>query len=163
MPRPHKCRYVGDAPVVTVFKPAGIPAKSLELVELRLDELEALRLADREGLYQEQAAQKMGISRATFGRLLEQAHRKVAQALFEGKGLSFTGGAVASPIVRGFVCRNCGKQFDVPPGAAHPSECPYCQSHDISVVPETSVELPFVGSRGRGGGRRCRFRGGRGG
>ncbi len=52
-----------------------------------MDELEALRLADVEGLYQEEAARQMNISRATFGRIVEAAHRKVADAILHGKAL----------------------------------------------------------------------------
>ncbi|MEN6296748.1 MAG: DUF134 domain-containing protein, partial [Rectinema sp.] len=58
-----------------------------ELIVLEPDEVEALRLADLESLYQEQAARMMGISRQTFGRILERAHRKVADALLNGKAL----------------------------------------------------------------------------
>ena len=59
----------------------------LEEVVLTLDELEAVRLADRQGLYQEAAALQMGVSRQTFGNILVSAHRKVAEALLEGKAL----------------------------------------------------------------------------
>jgi predicted DNA-binding protein (UPF0251 family) len=59
----------------------------LEEVFLLMDEVEALRLADLEGLYHEDAARKMGVSRATFGRILKQAKRKVAEALLKGKAL----------------------------------------------------------------------------
>lgn len=52
-----------------------------------MDEVEALRLADLEGLYHEDASRKMGVSRATFGRILKQAKRKVAEALLKGKAL----------------------------------------------------------------------------
>jgi predicted DNA-binding protein (UPF0251 family)/predicted Fe-Mo cluster-binding NifX family protein len=58
-----------------------------DLVALEPDEIEALRLADLESLYQEQAARMMGISRQTFGRILERAHKKVADALLNGKAL----------------------------------------------------------------------------
>lgn len=61
---------------------------------LTLDEAEAIRLADFEGLYQEEAAQRMGISRPTFGRILESAHRKIAEALISGKLLRIEGGPV---------------------------------------------------------------------
>jgi len=64
----------------------------LEAVNLRVDELEAVRLADFEGLYQEAAAEKMHISRQTFGRILESAHKKIADALVNGKALSIEGG-----------------------------------------------------------------------
>lgn len=66
----------------------------LEEVTLTLDELEALRLADFNGLYQEQAAEKMNISRATFARIIESARRKVADALLHGKALRVEGGPV---------------------------------------------------------------------
>jgi predicted DNA-binding protein (UPF0251 family) len=66
----------------------------LEQVTLTLDEVESLRLADLEGLYQEDAAQKMKVSRATFARIVEQARRKVAEALIHGKALRLEGGTV---------------------------------------------------------------------
>lgn len=60
----------------------------LERIELGLDELEAMRLADLEGHYQEEAAAVMGVSRPTFGRIIEAARRKVADALLNGKALA---------------------------------------------------------------------------
>lgn len=74
-------------PGVSFFKPAGIPARDLEIIEIDIDEFEAIRLADREGMYQEDAALKMNISRQTFGRIIDSAHRKIATAITEGKGL----------------------------------------------------------------------------
>jgi predicted DNA-binding protein (UPF0251 family) len=53
-----------------------------------MDELETIRLADFEGLYHEQAAEQMNISRATFGRILDSARRKVADAIINGKALN---------------------------------------------------------------------------
>ena len=76
------------------FKPAGVPACTLEQVTLTLDEVEALRLADLQGLYQEPAAEQMKISRPTFTRIIEVARRKVAEALIHGKALRLEGGAV---------------------------------------------------------------------
>lgn len=95
MPRPPKCRTIEGQPRVTRYKPSGIPARLLETVVLGLDELEAIRLADADRLYQEDAAKRMGISRPTFGRLVAEARHKVADALFNGKALVFSGGAVA--------------------------------------------------------------------
>ena len=68
--------------------------RMLQQVALTVDELEAIRLADLEGLYQEQAAQQMHVSRQTFGRILEAAHKKVAEALVNGKALSIEGGPI---------------------------------------------------------------------
>ena len=62
-----------------------------------MDEFEAIRLADLEGLYQEQAAERMNVSRQTFGRIVEAARRKVAQALFDGLALRIEGGEVEMP------------------------------------------------------------------
>ncbi len=102
MPRPHCPRYVSARPYAVYFKPAGIPAHALQEVVLELDELEALRLADLEGLYQAQAAETMRVSRATFGRILESAHRKVAEALVLGKALELrTGPNVVLPVDHG--------------------------------------------------------------
>ena len=65
MPRPRRCRRVRFEPSTTYFKPAGIPIRSLEEVVLTVDEIEAIRLKDGEGMSQEQAAEKMNISQPT--------------------------------------------------------------------------------------------------
>jgi predicted DNA-binding protein (UPF0251 family) len=94
MPRPCCRRRISGLPDCRLFKPAGIPASALEETVLGLDELEALRLADLEGLYQDAAAARMGVSRQTFGRIVEGARRKVAGALIEGRALRIEGGEV---------------------------------------------------------------------
>ena len=94
MPRPCCRRHVGCAPDAIYFKPTGVPLHLLEEVVLPLDELEALRLADLNGQYQEQAAEQMKISRATFARIIEVARQKVADALINGKALRIEGGPV---------------------------------------------------------------------
>jgi predicted DNA-binding protein (UPF0251 family) len=66
----------------------------LQCVELTVDELEAIRLADCECLYQEEAARRMNVSRQTFGRILDAARGKVADAIVHGKALSIQGGPV---------------------------------------------------------------------
>ena len=76
------------------MKPAGVPARDLEEVVLGFDEAEALRLADLEGFYQEAAARSMGVSRQTFGRIVESARRKVADAILNGKALRIEGGEI---------------------------------------------------------------------
>lgn len=87
MVRPLKCRMIGVSPTATYFKPRGIGMAMLEEVTLELDELEALRLADLEGLYQADAAECMGISRQTFANIVARARHKVAEALIHGKAL----------------------------------------------------------------------------
>jgi predicted DNA-binding protein (UPF0251 family)/predicted Fe-Mo cluster-binding NifX family protein len=85
-------RRVSGRPAWTVFKPAGAPVRDLPEIELTLDEFEAVRLADHEGLYQEAAALRMGVSRQTFGRIVESARRKIAGALVNGCALRVEGG-----------------------------------------------------------------------
>jgi len=97
MPRPRCQRWIGFVPDATYFKPAGIPLRALAEVIVTLDEIEALRLADLEGRYQEEAAERMKISRPTFARTVEAARRKVADALVNGKALRIEGGPVALP------------------------------------------------------------------
>ena len=94
MPRPRHCRRVGQLPQATFYKPRGIPLSVLEHITLTIDELEAIRLADLQGLYQEQAAEKMNVSRQTLGRILESAHKKIADALVNGKALLIEGGSI---------------------------------------------------------------------
>ena len=76
----------------------------LETVNLTLDGLEALRLADLEGLYQEEAARRMGVSRATFARVLAAARRAVADALVHGQAVEVRGGAVDRRATRAWPC-----------------------------------------------------------
>jgi predicted DNA-binding protein (UPF0251 family) len=87
MSRPKKCRCIQCQPNAYYFKPRGIPLIHLEEIALELDELEALRLADFEGLYHAEAAKQMNISRATFGRILDQARHKLVEAILGGKAL----------------------------------------------------------------------------
>ena len=94
MPRPRHCRRVARLPQANYYKPRGIPLSVLEEVILTVDEFEALRLTDLEGLYQAQAAEKMSVSRQTLGRILESAHRKIADSLVNGKALLIEGGVV---------------------------------------------------------------------
>ena len=67
---------------------------ALEEVNLTLDELEAIRLADLRGLYQEDAAKKMNVSRQTFGNIINSAHKKIADALLNAKALKIEGGNI---------------------------------------------------------------------
>jgi predicted DNA-binding protein (UPF0251 family) len=68
--------------------------RELEEVVMTLDEFEAMRLADLDGLYQEEAAEQMNVSRPTFSRIIDSAHRKIADALVHGKALRIKGGPV---------------------------------------------------------------------
>jgi len=94
MPRPCRCRRIRCRPDTNYFKPRGIPLDALEEVNLTLDELEAIRLADLTELYQEDAAKKMNISRQTFGNIINSAHKKIADALLNAKALKIEGGNI---------------------------------------------------------------------
>ncbi len=150
MPRPRCWRRIGWLPECRCFQPAGKAVE--ESVVLELDELEALRLADLLNLHQEEAAAKMDVSRPTFGRILEQAHRKVAEALVEGKALEIKteGGNMIVVPQRTFVCYKCGHTLQVPYGEPRPGCCPVCSSRNLHRAPEER------GWRGPGWGR-CRW------
>lgn len=95
MSRPKCNRRICGIPDKNYFKPRGIPSSELTEIVLTLDEYEAIRLADYERLYQEEAAGKMNISRQTFGRIIESAHKKIADVLINGKALKIEGGKVS--------------------------------------------------------------------
>jgi predicted DNA-binding protein (UPF0251 family) len=92
MPRPRRCRRVWFEPNVTYFKPAGVRMTDLEEAILTVDEFEAVRLKDLEGLDEESAARKMNISQPTFNRLVTSARKKIADALVNGKAIKIFGG-----------------------------------------------------------------------
>lgn len=94
MPRPMKCRRVQDRPRAGCFKPSGARGCELQEVVLSLDEFEAIRLADLGGLYHEEGAEQLGVSRQTFGNILKSAHTKVADCLVNAKKLKIEGGTV---------------------------------------------------------------------
>ncbi len=88
-PRHKKHRHCSCPPKGSVYKPTGIPLTKLEMITLQQDELEALKLCDMDGLTQEEAGQRMGVSRGTVQRIVASARRKVATALSECKAIAF--------------------------------------------------------------------------
>ena len=144
MARPPKCRRVEFLPQVTKFKPMGVPGWQLEEVVLTVEELEAIRLKDQEGLEQEDCAQRMEISRPTFHRIITAARAKVAEALIEGKALCISGGTfrVAAGRFRCGVCQHDWHQESLEPGSD--LSCPQCESGQVS------RERGRHGRRGRG-------------
>lgn len=145
MPRPRCCRRIDGAPACKVFKPAGMPTSSLEEVTLTLEEYEAIRLADHEGLYQEEAARRMGVSRQTFGRAVEKARAKVAKALVLGLILRIEvseAEAAALPQVRDFVCQHCGHNWQEPFGTGRPAGCPSCAANNFHRVGCNGTDFP---------------------
>lgn len=88
-PRPKKIRRCEGQFCGRAFKPTGTPLPELEQLNLFRDELEALRLCDLEGLTQEEAGIRMGVSRGTIQRIITGARKKTAQALSAGQALVF--------------------------------------------------------------------------
>ncbi|MCF7919776.1 MAG: DUF134 domain-containing protein [Candidatus Cloacimonetes bacterium] len=134
MTRPKKERLVKQPPLFTAFKPVGIRRYGLETVLLSLDEYEAIRLADQEGLEHSEAAVRMEISRPTFTRLIDAARKKLADFIMNGKLLQIEGGSIH---FKGnvFKCNNCGKIIALPMDE-HVILCPYCESEDITDLAE---------------------------
>jgi len=141
MSRPRKIRRVSKPPICSRFKPVGIPARLLDVVDLSVDEYEALRLADYKGLEHKDAAEKMGISRPTFTRLIEQARKKIASGIIEGKEISIGGGdfQFMHHMVR---CRSCGTLSNY--SQQVPIKCPECDEDDLE-----NLNMYYQGGRGR--------------
>ena len=91
--RPKKTRWIKCRPGERCFRPRCKPLSKLEGVSLSLDEFEAVRLADYEGLKQEDAAKRMKISRPTFSRIVTSARSKIADALTNVKAIRIKGGS----------------------------------------------------------------------
>ena len=152
MPRPKKCRRVEFIPDTTYFKPAGIPPRVLKEVVVSFEEAEAVRLKDLEGLEQGEAARRMGISRATFQRVLASSRQKTTTALLHGQAIKIEGGDF-DMARRRFRCGNDGTEWDVmfeKMVSGDPQSCPQCHSSNVHPVPPRGF-----GGRGRGprGGR----------
>ena len=145
MGRRQMWRKVSFIPAVNYFKPAGIPLAALGEANLLVEEAEAIRLKDLEGLEQEECAQKMNISRTTFSRILDSARQKIADALLNGKAIRIEGGNFEM-AVRRFRCVS-GHEWEVPFEmmiSAPPEFCPKCDTPSI---------MPLLPS-GMGWGRR---------
>lgn len=108
MPRPKNSRKIVSPPLMQGFKPFGIPRRELETIVMSIDEYEAIRLLDYEGLTQEQAAEKMNVSRPTLTRIYENARRSMARTLVEGTMMVIEGGNVEFDH-DWYRCRRCHK------------------------------------------------------
>jgi uncharacterized protein len=128
MPRPVCCRRVGAAPAHRCFAPTDDASSPFGAVVLLVDELEAIRLADLERLYHEQAADEMNVSRQTFGRILDTAHAKLADAIVNGRSLRVQGGNVEMTDERTFRCTDCGHTWTVQFCTGRPAGCTACGS-----------------------------------
>lgn len=126
MTRPKFCRKILCKPGAEYFRPGGIPLSLLEETVITLDEFEALRLADYEGLYHEQAAAMMNVSRQTFGRIILSARGKIADALVHGKAVKIEGGIVTSDENGELICPGCRYASEKCMDSNAVPECPAC-------------------------------------
>lgn len=135
MPRPKKPRFVSRGPSFSSFRPHVQGCRETGLEVLTVEELEALRLADVEGLYQEEAAERMEVSRQTFQRILKSARKKVASSLVIGKAIEIEGGChVIAGDKRILECVYCGHKWIEPFGTGKRAceySCPRCGKQTV--------------------------------
>lgn len=129
MPRPTKFRRVEFFPKDTYFIPSGKLKCEMEEELLKVEELEAMRLKDIQGLNQEECAEKMQVSRQTFQLIIDSARKKVATALTEGKAIRITGGHYTTNHCV-FKCMDCGTAYEIN-FEQDKYSCPECGSDQI--------------------------------
>lgn len=127
MPRPRKRRMMTTPPVVEGFRPFGVPAGDAEPVVLLFEEYESIRLADYDSLTQEQAAEKMNVSRPTFTRIYEKARQAIALAFIEGRAIIIKGGDFHSED-NWYRCEECSQ---VTVSQLEIDSCGHCNSPKI--------------------------------
>ncbi len=145
MPRGKALRTLHELPIVKGFRPFWMRPNYRQGIVLCLEEYEALRLIDYEGLIHEDAARKMNISRPTVTRIYEKARKKLSQALVEGRSILIEGGDVKLNGVH-FMCEDCNHRFVVESSLNGNICCPKCQSRRLISLSECFVR----------GCRRCR-------
>ena len=150
MVKPKKQRRVLYPPRFYFFKPAGVPASKLETVNLTIDEYEAVRLVDIENLNHLESAKSMQISRPTFTRLLDSAHKKIGSAIINGYAISIEGGSFIF-VNNAYRCRKCGYEWDLKiderkKDIRTEENCPSCNEEDI----ENMEDILKKQGRGRG-------------
>jgi predicted DNA-binding protein (UPF0251 family) len=126
-------RRVSCLPKATYYKPREIPLCDLEIINLSIEELEAIRLCDLLQVEQNEAADTMGISRKTFWNDLQKARNKVADALVNGKAIEISGGEYVNSgeCKVEFLCRDCGHAWASSCDVGRPECCPGCDSKSI--------------------------------
>ncbi len=135
MARPTKWRKIENIPAIPYFVPSDKDIPEIEKNILKLEELEAIRLKDLEGLEQEECASKMEVSRPTFQRILISAREKVADSLINGKTILIEGGNFTLNICP-VKCSSCGKEWmesyeNLEAIKSGEYTCPSCGSADV--------------------------------
>lgn len=132
MSRPFKTRLICHNISCCDFGPVEKSADGTKKILLRADQMEAMRLADLEGLSQNDAAEQMNVSRQTFGRIVEEARKIVAFAIVNGYTLSIDYDANAEMCSRMMKCADCGHRWPQPMSDdAVSCGCPVCGSSNI--------------------------------
>lgn len=116
MPRPRKCRKVCCMPERNSFGPLNITNINAEIILMTVDEYETIRLIDLEEMTQEECAEKMDVARTTIQRIYNDARKKLAKSLVEGKILKIQGGdyKLCDKSERLFICKKCCKSKATP-------------------------------------------------
>lgn len=129
MVRPRGIRKIFQEPKIRCFKPDFDSDKdNIKLIEITIDEFEAIRLKDYQGIKQRKAAEIMDVSQPTFHRILNLARGKIAKALVEGKIIEIKGGDLVADKER-YKCKSCGFEWYSPDKEYE--QCPDCKSEDI--------------------------------
>ena len=133
MPRQKRSRLIVNPPSIKGMSAIGTQKRRSEKVSLFLEEYQAIKLLDYDGMTQEEAAVHMNVSRPTITRIYETARQKVARALTEGKNLMIRGGKFHFEESR-FCCLSCKENFNLPAGSD--KKCPVCNSSEITSLNE---------------------------
>lgn len=157
MARKRCCGLVDQEPCCRRFLPAG--RRSAGHIALFVEELEAVRLKDTQGMDQAGCAEAMGVSRATFQRILQSARQKIATALIEGTEIKIKGGNYMVKN-RVFECQECHHVWEVAPcteGGKHGYEisCPQCGSMKKVKISEDGTKHACGGGHHHGHGGGC--------
>lgn len=136
MPNRKRHRKIAMPPTMEGYKPFGIPMRELESVVLFFEEFEAIRLADYENLTQEEASEKMNISRPTFTRLYDKARKTIAKAFVEGKAILIQGGNYVIDDYW-YKCQNCNETMVTLKPVDH---CRNCDSDDITQLNKDNLK-----------------------
>lgn len=138
MTRPRKNRKIFRPPLIGGFQPFGSSGEVAGKITLLYEEFEAFRLADYEGLTQQEAAQHMDISTPTFSRIYDVARQKFAKAMVEGLALNIQGGNIIFDELW-YKCNQCHTTFS-PVEKKEPENCPVCRSLDfLKIISEVNV------------------------
>lgn len=148
MARPTKWRKIEHTPAVAYFVPAEQGISEVSENILKLEELEAIRLKDLEGLEQGECADRMEVSRPTFQRILLSAREKIADSLVSGRTIHIEGGNFTQNICP-VKCLDCGKEWME-------------SFENLNSVRDGSYLCPGCGSKNVVCGQSCRGKFGRG-